>query len=64
MCDWRKQQLPQDMFSAVKLTSLGVENPLEQPVRWHVGFETTGDDWLGITIPFVADTAMEPEVDT
>ena len=62
--DRRKQQLPQDMFSVVKLTSFGVENPQGQRVRWHVGFETTDDDWLGITIPFVGDTAMEPEVDT
>ncbi len=62
--DWRNQQLPQDIFTVVKLTSFAVENPEEQPVRWDVGFETTDDDWLGITIPFVGDTAIDPVVDT
>jgi hypothetical protein len=62
--DWRNQQLPQDIFTLVKLTGFGVENPQEQPIQWDVGFETTDDDWLGITIPFVGDTAMEPVVDT
>ncbi len=62
--DWRKQSLPEDMFTVVKLTSFGVENPKENPGRWDVGFETTDDDWLGITIPFVGDTTEEPVVDT
>jgi hypothetical protein len=62
--DRRNQQLPQDIFAVVKLTGFGVENPQEQPIRWDVWFETADDDWLGITIPFVGDTAMEPAVDT
>jgi len=62
--DWRNQQLPRDIFTVVKLTGFGVENPQERPVQWDVGFETTDDDWLGITIPFVGDRAMEPVVDT
>jgi len=62
--DWRTQPLPQDIFTVVKLMSFGVENPQERPVQWDVGFETTDDDWLGITIPFVGDTAMDPVVDT
>lgn len=62
--DWRNQQLPQDIFTVVKLTGFGVENPQEQPIQWDVGFETMDDDSLGITIPFVGDTAMEPVVDT
>jgi hypothetical protein len=56
--------LPQDIFTVVKLMSFGVENPQERPVWWDVGFETTDDDWLGITIPFEGDTAMDPVVDT
>ena len=62
--DWRSQPLPQDMFMAVKLTSFDLENPQANPVCWGVGFETTDDDWLGITIPFVGENAEEPEVDT
>ena len=62
--EWRKQQLPPDMFTVVKLTGFGVEDPQEHPVRWNVGFETNDDDWLGITIPFVGAEAIEPVVDT
>ena len=62
--DWRNQQLPEDIFTVVKLTAFGVENPQEQPIQWDLGFETTDDDWLGITIPFVGDAAGEAIVDT
>jgi hypothetical protein len=31
---------------------------------WDVGFETTGEKWLGITIPFVGDRPQDPVVDT
>jgi hypothetical protein len=62
--DWRDGQIPQDVFKAVKLMGIGLENPQEQPIRWDVGFETTDDDWLSITIPFVGNIAKEPLVDT
>jgi hypothetical protein len=62
--DWRSQPLPQDIFTVVKLAGFGLEDPQESPVRWDVGFETTGGDWLGITIPFVGETAMDAVVDT
>jgi hypothetical protein len=62
--DWERPQLPEDIFSVVELTGFGLEDPTEQPVRWDVGFETRGDDWLGITIPFANDVAMEAVVDT
>jgi len=29
-----------------------------------VEFETTGEKWLGITIPFIGDIAQEAIVDT
>ena len=61
---WRDKQLPQDIFTVVRLTGFGVEDPQEEPVRWQVSFETTDDDWLGITIPFAGETPSEPEVDT
>ena len=62
--EWRGQELPQDIFTVVKLTGFGVEDPQEQPVEWDVGFETTDGDLLAITIPFVGDTPNEPLVDT
>jgi hypothetical protein len=52
------------MFTVVKLTGFGLKNPKEHPIRWDVSFETTGENWLGITIPFVAEAAMEAVVDT
>jgi hypothetical protein len=62
--EWRKQELPEDLFSVLTLTGLGLEDPLKQPVRWDVWFETTDDDWLGITIPFVGDSPRDAVVDT
>ena len=62
--DWRDGHVPQDVFAAVKLTGFGLEDPLEKPIRWDVAFETTDDDWLAITIPFIGDTPQEPVVDT
>ena len=40
-----------------------VKDPNEQPVRWDVSFQATGDKHLGVLIPFVGNAAMEPEVD-
>ena len=59
-----EQDLPQDIFTVVKLAGFGLEDPKAQPVQWDISFETTGDKWLGITIPFVGDTAQEAVVDT
>ncbi len=57
------EPLPQDIFTTLKLTGFGVKDPYEQPVRWDISFETTGDKYLGVLIPFIGNTAMEPEVD-
>jgi hypothetical protein len=62
--EWLNQLLPTDIFSVLKLSGFGVEDLVAEPIRWDVSFETTGDKWLGITIPFVGDIAMEAEVDT
>ncbi len=61
---WRQQDLPPDIFTVITLTGFGLENPKEQPLRWDISFETTGDTWLSITIPFVRDTAQPSIVDT
>jgi hypothetical protein len=59
-----QQDLPQDIFKAVKLTGFGLEDVKAQPVHWNISFETTGDKWMGIVIPFIGDTAQKAVVDT
>ena len=56
--------MPDDMFSELKLTGFDVEDPNGHPLHWGVWFETTGEKWLGIAIPFVDDVAGEAEIDT
>lgn len=61
---WLQHELPDDIFTVVTLAGFGVENPKANPVKWEISFETTGDKWLGITIPFVGDKPEEAVVDT
>lgn len=61
---WLQQDLPQDIFTVVKLAGFGLEDAKTHPVHWDIAFETTGDKWLGITIPFVGDIAQKATVDT
>jgi hypothetical protein len=56
--------LPEDIFSVVKLSGIGVEDPAAKPLKWEISFETTGDTWFGISIPFVDDVAQKASVDT
>jgi len=62
--DWLQQDLPQDIFSGVKLAGFGLMDAKAQPTQWDISFETTGDKWLGISIAFIGDTAQEATVDT
>lgn len=62
--EWFSQDLPQDIFKVVKLTGFGLEDARRKPVHWDISFETTGDKWLGIMVPFVGDTAQKATVDT
>ena len=59
-----QRDLPHDIFSVMKLGGFGLEDPKARPVQWDVGFETTGDKWLGITVPFLDDIAQHAVVDT
>jgi hypothetical protein len=61
---WLRQDLPQDIFTVDKLAGFGLEDAKAQPVQWDISFETTGDRWLGIVIPFVGGTAQKATVDT
>lgn len=62
--NWLKQDLPDDIFTVVTLAGFDVEDLTKQPLNWDVSFETTGDKWLGITVPFIGDTPQEATVDT
>lgn len=58
------RDLPEDLFSELKLAGFGLEDPAQTPVSWDIAFETIGVKWLGIAVPFVGDSAQEPTVDT
>jgi hypothetical protein len=62
--EWLNRDIPDDIFSELKLASFDVEDPNGHPLQWSVSFETTGERWLGITIPFVDDVAGDAEIDT
>ena len=48
------------LWRDVTLAGFGVEGPVAVPTRWDIAFETVGQKWLGITIPFIADEPQEP----
>ncbi len=54
----------EDFSSELKLTGFGLEDARATPIKWDVSFETMGDKWLGITIPFVGDIPQDAIVDT
>jgi hypothetical protein len=61
---WLQQDLPDDIFTVLELAGFGLEDAKAQPVHWDISFETTGDRWLGIVIPFIGDTSQKATVDT
>jgi hypothetical protein len=42
---------------------LAVKDPRENPVQWDVSFDAKGDEYLGVQIRFIGDSAMPPEVE-
>jgi hypothetical protein len=58
-----RQTLPDDFSTVLKLAGFGLDD-VKPPFHWDISFETTGDKWLGITIPFIGDTAETAVVDT
>ena len=58
------RELPDTLFSDLKLAGFGLEDPTQTPVEWDIAFETKGEKWLGIAIPFVGNTAQTATVDT
>ena len=62
--DWLRRPLSPDVWQDVKLAGFGINDPAARPVAWEVSFETTGEQWLGITIPFLGDQAQDAIVDS
>jgi hypothetical protein len=61
--DEKHEPPPPDIFSPFKLLGFGVKDPRENLIQWDVSFETNGDDYLGVLIRFMGESAMPPEVD-
>lgn len=62
--EWLGRPLAADLWTDFKLAGFDVDDPQNEPVQWSVSFETTGERWLGIMVPFVGDRPGEPVVDT
>lgn len=61
---WLGRPINPDIWQDVELGGFGVEDPAADPLAWDVGFETKGEKWLGITVPFVGDDPQQPVIDT
>jgi hypothetical protein len=62
--EWVQRPLNTDLWADLKLAGFAVDDPSVNPPTWDVSFETTGEKWLGITIPFHGDAPQDPIVDT
>jgi hypothetical protein len=62
--EWLGRPLSPDIWQDVELGGFGVEDPAAVPLAWDVGFETKGEKWLGITVPFVGGEPQHPVIDT
>ena len=62
--EWIGRPLDTDLWKDVRLSGFGVEPLNSVPITWDVMFETTGEKWLAITVPFVGDSPQDPVVDT
>ena len=61
---WLERTMDPDIWREVTLAGFSVDDPDAVPTAWDVSFETTGEKWLGITIPFMGDDPHEAIVDT
>jgi hypothetical protein len=61
---WIGRPLSADLWEDVRLGGFALTNASRAPTTWEVTFETTGEKWIAITIPFVGDSPQEAVVDT
>jgi hypothetical protein len=59
-----ERPLSADLWQDVRLAGFGVADLGSVPRTWEVTFETRGDKWPGVTIPFVGELPQDPVVDT
>jgi hypothetical protein len=57
------KELPADIYSELKLSGFSLDGIQSHPFKWNISFETIGDKWLGIMIPFEGDTPHKAVVD-
>lgn len=62
--EWLNKELPLDISSELKLSGFDLEEVRARPLKWNISFETIGDKWLGIIIPFEDETPQKAIVDT
>jgi hypothetical protein len=62
--DKKHEPAPSDVFSLFKVSGFGVKDRREDPIQWDVSFEAKGDDYLGVLIRFMGESANPPEVNT
>lgn len=62
--EWLNKELPTDIFSEIKLSGFGLDDARSCSLKWDIKFETTGNKWLGIIIPFEGEMPQKEVVDT
>jgi hypothetical protein len=62
--EWLGRPLSADPWADIEFAGFDVDDPTEHPCKWGVMFETTGEKWLGITVPFVGEEVQPAVVDT
>jgi hypothetical protein len=62
--EWLDRHLQADLWKDVRLSGFDVQDPSATPTAWDMMFETIGNKWLAITIPFVGDVPQDGVVDT
>ncbi|HET9887185.1 MAG TPA: hypothetical protein VFR10_06690 [bacterium] len=62
--DWLNRPLNTDLWIDVKLSGFGIDDLEANPPDWEMSFETTGEKWISITIPFKGEVPGDPIIDT
>ena len=61
---WAFKGLRPPVRQQFQLTSLSMDEPIETPIKWSVGFESTGDFWTYVDITMEADAITGHSCDT
>jgi hypothetical protein len=58
------RSLSENLWDDLTLAGFGIEDLTSTPAEWDISFETTGEKWLGVTVPFIGDLPQPAIVDT